>query len=271
MWNALSSLDIVTDVILIGLPIYLFGSLQMRLSRKVIVFAAFGCRICVVGAAIARLVYLNTTFKNSPPNSVQFNAIPYEICTQVQQSLAIIVASAPTLKTFIDRAISGMMAASLGGLTGTTFGKESYNMTNLSGSRGSRSDSRQQSNRATRKHGRANNPSAVSYASSGSIVALPERPNIFRGDQSQSSATVSSNAQQIKPSRSGGSLRQPPSAVPPMPHQRRHTNDSTSDGSMERMGLGDADGMAKSYLDDASSDRMIISVERDWKVEYHDA
>lgn len=246
----------------------------MRLSRKVIVFAAFGCRIFVVVSAVARLVYLNTTFKNSPPDSVQFNAIPYEICTQVQQSLAIMVASAPTLKSFIDRTTSGMMAVSLGGLTGTTFGKESYNMTNVSASHGSQAGSRKRSNRVDRAQGDATNISNTSHDSSGPSQPLPIRPNIFRGDQSQSSATVTSYTSQIKPSRSGASLRQPTGAAappPPLPHQRRNTNESASDGSMERMGLGSADGAARTYLDDASSERMIISVERDWKVEYHEA
>ncbi|KPI39142.1 uncharacterized protein AB675_4537 [Cyphellophora attinorum] len=252
-WNAVSSLDIASDLVLILLPIYLFRSLQMRLLRKLIVMAAFGCRVFVVILAIVRLVYLNITFKASPPAEQTFNAIPYQICTQVQQALAVMVAAAPALKAFLDKTSSGMFAVSLSVFTGTTYGKDSYIISNLnSSSAGSATRSRHRSTVVT------------------STVA-----NVFTPDQIQSTATVTTAPRlaAVRVSRTGSDFchkhidvleaASRMSAVPPLFHSRERS--LSYEGSGERVGY---DGAMDHASDGASDDQMIIQVQRDWKVEY---
>lgn len=44
-WNAIGTLDIVTDLAIIALPGYLVWSVQMSRSQKLLVFIVFGTRI----------------------------------------------------------------------------------------------------------------------------------------------------------------------------------------------------------------------------------
>jgi hypothetical protein len=263
-WNAVSSLDVASDLVLILLPIYLFRSLQMRLLRKLIVMAAFGCRIFVVIVAVLRLIYLNTTFKGSPQDEQAFNAIPYQICTQVQQALAVMVAAAPALKAFLDKTRSGMFAVSLDVFTGTTFGKDSYTMSNLnSSSAGSASRSRRRSTRSRR------------YRDSDGTIVMSNVSNVFTPDQIQSTATVTAvpRLADTRVSRTGSDLRHKHidvleaasrlSAAPPSP--QTHERSLSNGDSVEPMAY---DGAIDHPSDDASSDQMIIQVQRDWKVEY---
>lgn len=56
-WIAFTVLDIVTELLLVALPLYQVWDLQMPLKRKLIVIAAFNLRLPVIGLSIGRMVY----------------------------------------------------------------------------------------------------------------------------------------------------------------------------------------------------------------------
>ncbi|RMZ84500.1 hypothetical protein DV737_g1088, partial [Chaetothyriales sp. CBS 132003] len=118
-WDAISAIDILTDLVIIGIAFWFFGGLQIRLGSKLIVLSTFACRLFVVAAAISRLVYLNRLRSSD----LFFDSIPFLICTQVQQAISVIVTSVPALKTFMDRTYSSMLNVSLKTHTGSTYGE----------------------------------------------------------------------------------------------------------------------------------------------------
>lgn len=126
-WIGVGSIDILTDVILILIPFWMFRNLQMRTSRKIIVLLAFTCRILVIAATISRLVYLDNLRHSTDPF---WDSINFHISTQCQQTLAVIVACAPSLKNFVDHVTSGMLDLTVQVRTGTN-GSESFRMAPL--------------------------------------------------------------------------------------------------------------------------------------------
>jgi hypothetical protein len=76
----------------------------------------------VIVVAIVRLIYLGIFLGEKNPDPT-FDALPYLYCTQCHAIFSVIVACIPTLKPFMDRAYSGLMAVSLNQrVPGTTFG-----------------------------------------------------------------------------------------------------------------------------------------------------
>jgi hypothetical protein len=200
--------------------------LQTRLNRKIIILITFACRILVVGASIARLVYLGRTHHSSNPF---FDSIPYHICTQLQQAVSVIVASAPGLKKFLDRTQSGLMNVSLGTHTGATFGQgDTYAMTDLS--KKSRSSAKRSA-----KAGSASDH--INSKSSGGSSAARNAAALFRPDHVNTETTITGGAQ----------------ATPTRNLSQADIPELGSKGSVESM-------------EDDRSDRMIISVKQDWDV-----
>ncbi|OCK74153.1 hypothetical protein K432DRAFT_410102 [Lepidopterella palustris CBS 459.81] len=129
-WIGISVVDIITDVVMIALPVNIVWSLQMSPGKKIIVIFVFSVRLIVIITSIIRLVYLSRIISSSDPS---FDSIPYGIVTQCHSTLSVIVACSPSLKPFMDHAKSGMLNISLWQHTaGTTYAKDSYNMQALS-------------------------------------------------------------------------------------------------------------------------------------------
>ncbi|KAI9793076.1 MAG: hypothetical protein M1816_000974 [Peltula sp. TS41687] len=130
-WYITGAVDILTDVAMIFLPIWLVWALQMSRLKKVIVVIAFNFRILVIAAAICRLVYIGRLHGST---DLTFDSIPFHIATQCQAHLSILVASIPILRPFMSLAESGMLIdVTLGG-PGTTGPRynDSYNMKTFS-------------------------------------------------------------------------------------------------------------------------------------------
>lgn len=90
-----------------------------------------------------RLVFLNKLEHSADPF---WDSINFHISTQCQQTLAVIIACAPSLKIYADHTISGMLSSSLAAHTGATYGQESYRMGQISATKsgGSNSQSNKQ-------------------------------------------------------------------------------------------------------------------------------
>ncbi|KAK0948269.1 hypothetical protein LTR29_000386 [Friedmanniomyces endolithicus] len=56
-WQAITGLDIITDVLLLALPVYLVWGLQMPTRKKTMIIAAFYLRLPVIGFSLGRNYY----------------------------------------------------------------------------------------------------------------------------------------------------------------------------------------------------------------------
>jgi hypothetical protein len=90
-----------TEVCLIMLSVNLVACLKVKLSRKVVVVACFAPRILVIGAALARLIYL---FPITPHDNPEFNLWVPVICTEVHICVSIATACIPYMKPFFEGA-----------------------------------------------------------------------------------------------------------------------------------------------------------------------
>jgi len=109
LWTYFGIFSIILDVGIMLLPVAILYESQMSLRRKSILVGAFGSRICLVFATIARLVYIHK-FSNNLER--RHNLWALVICTQVEQNLAVIVATIPYLKPFFESLETGMIGRS---------------------------------------------------------------------------------------------------------------------------------------------------------------
>ncbi|ORY10111.1 hypothetical protein BCR34DRAFT_470418, partial [Clohesyomyces aquaticus] len=104
-WIVYCIIDMTTDVSIIMLAVNLVAYLQVKFSRKVTVVACFAPRIFVIGAALARLVYL---YPISPHTNPTFNLWVPVVCTQIQVCLSISTACIPYMKPFFEGVEAGV-------------------------------------------------------------------------------------------------------------------------------------------------------------------
>ncbi|OXV07771.1 hypothetical protein Egran_04465 [Elaphomyces granulatus] len=97
-WQVITGLDVILEVTMFLMSIYLVWGLQMRWSGKVVVVGAFGSRLIVIVLAILRLTYLNPDNFSSDPTLTGVDA---NICTQVLLHYSLMAATIPCLKPFV--------------------------------------------------------------------------------------------------------------------------------------------------------------------------
>lgn len=101
-------IDMTTDVSIIMLSVNLVAYLKVRLSRKIAVIACFAPRVLVIGASLARLIYL---YPITPHDNPAFNLWIPVICAQVQACLSISTACIPYMKPFFENSETGVWRA----------------------------------------------------------------------------------------------------------------------------------------------------------------
>ena len=109
-WIAMLPVDVITEVIIVTIPILLVIRLQTALSKKTVIVAAFMFRLALVAASIVRIPYV---ISYSPSTDFTFRTVNTEILNQVVLSVSIISACVPCLKPFLDVFESGQMAVIL--------------------------------------------------------------------------------------------------------------------------------------------------------------
>ncbi|KAF8855459.1 hypothetical protein BDZ45DRAFT_793423, partial [Acephala macrosclerotiorum] len=98
-WQIIAAFDIVTELALLGVAIFLVGGLQLSNYKKFIVISAFTLRIPIVAAIAFRLYYLNIELTSSDPT---LKGTLASVSTQIQISYAIIAATTPCLRPFMS-------------------------------------------------------------------------------------------------------------------------------------------------------------------------
>ncbi|ORY16635.1 hypothetical protein BCR34DRAFT_97286 [Clohesyomyces aquaticus] len=290
-WVSVGVIDILTDLVMIILPIHIIWDLQMAPSKKSVVMFIFAIRSVLIAISILRLVYL-TKFITADP---AFDSIPYGILTQCHSTLSVIVACSPALKPFMDSVRTGMLSASLAKHTpGTTWGHDNYNMQPLShdskDDSGNGSSKRRSKSTMTRvsptpepkpkptpaQHFRSESGTHVLVTNAfGRIVKHPlmavETIPTF------TAAEAVPNCPLTAPSRSRAS-RSPPRPPPPpeelRPDLSMFTAKARSGSPASRHGRGNSARLDRVYTryseDSEESDARIIKKTRPWDVRYDD-
>ncbi|KYG42468.1 hypothetical protein M433DRAFT_7122 [Acidomyces richmondensis BFW] len=128
-WQAITGLDVASEVILLALPFHLVWGLQMPLYKKAMIIIAFCLRLPVLGFSIGRNYY---TLQLARPGTDQgLVSALVVIWIEVELAYALAASTLSALKAFTEGFNSGFGLA-------FTRGKDegSYGLSNISGSSG---------------------------------------------------------------------------------------------------------------------------------------
>jgi len=116
--------NIITDAIVIGLPLTIIIPLKTSWSRRLLVASCFLARIMVIFAIIAQLVFLDRAYSSQ---DFTLQIWPYVLCTESVQTLSLITACIPYLKPFLDSLQAGALRTDSAKTReyGSTFGQSS--------------------------------------------------------------------------------------------------------------------------------------------------
>ncbi|SPJ87936.1 related to integral membrane protein [Fusarium torulosum] len=124
-WTVVDILNIITDIIITGILIDMFKSLQTPRSKKILVIVAFGCRIMITPAIISHIYYFRKATELGNPI---FDMWAPTVIVQIIQCMIILVTCVPFLKPLMDSLESGQMNAG-DGLQTRVKGSESKSRT----------------------------------------------------------------------------------------------------------------------------------------------
>ncbi|RDW88000.1 hypothetical protein BP6252_00032 [Coleophoma cylindrospora] len=97
-WQVITALDIITELVLFAIAIYLVWNLRMQLGNKAKVVGAFGCRIPLIILAAFRLRSLSQTLYSSDPT---FTGAMTSCITSFEIGYSIFASIIPCLKPFM--------------------------------------------------------------------------------------------------------------------------------------------------------------------------
>jgi hypothetical protein len=108
MLSAFAATDILTDFIIMFMPVPMIWSLQMAVKKKLAITGMFTVGLFVVGAGIARLyVYLITSYeKESNPDFIADFTL-FLLWSDIEANVAVVSASLPTLLPVITKSVDG--------------------------------------------------------------------------------------------------------------------------------------------------------------------
>lgn len=98
-WSAIGAIDVITEVVLLAIPIFLLLRLQMSLRLKSIAFIAFGIRIPVIGLSITHLHFLLAEIRSSNPTLQGTYTAAW---TQIHLDLCILSTTLTCLSVFLS-------------------------------------------------------------------------------------------------------------------------------------------------------------------------
>ncbi|PWY92300.1 hypothetical protein BO70DRAFT_402206 [Aspergillus heteromorphus CBS 117.55] len=109
-WVAISPVDIITELIIFILPIYIVNPVQVIVSKKVTVVVAFSFRLFVILTTIIRLIYIRDGY---PSPDMTYSGFKTTITTQCVLCVSLMSACIPCLKPFLDAFQTGMLSVTL--------------------------------------------------------------------------------------------------------------------------------------------------------------
>ncbi|EMC93284.1 hypothetical protein BAUCODRAFT_150636 [Baudoinia panamericana UAMH 10762] len=125
-WQTITGLDIITEVLLLALPVYLVWGLQMSMRKKAIILIAFYLRLPVLGFSIGRNYY--TMQLRLPQTDPGLTSAVVVVWLEVELAYALAASTLAALKAFTE---SFQTCFGLGFTRGK--GDGSYGMSDVSG------------------------------------------------------------------------------------------------------------------------------------------
>ena len=108
-WAVITTLDCLTEIVIIGLPILFISKNQIKSSKKRIVVFVFSFRLLVIGVSIGTTV---TYFKYLSGSNLNIGVASTVVWQEVLLCVSLISASIPCLRTFLWAFMStGLMTA----------------------------------------------------------------------------------------------------------------------------------------------------------------
>lgn len=105
-WIAIWFFDMLSELVIMVLPIFMMKPVRVPLSKKIFVISVFFCRITYVIATIVRLVFLPVSTQSQ---NFTFEDINATITTQIVLCVSIVTACIPSLKPLLEAFNSGQM------------------------------------------------------------------------------------------------------------------------------------------------------------------
>ncbi|KAK1149685.1 hypothetical protein N8T08_005238 [Aspergillus melleus] len=97
-WKGITTVDVVTEALLVALSVYLVWGIRMQFKQKVAVIFAFGTRATLIIISIVRQTYLTRAFSGTDISLRLSKAL---IATEVLLHFSIMAATMPCLKPFV--------------------------------------------------------------------------------------------------------------------------------------------------------------------------
>ncbi|ATY60490.1 hypothetical protein A9K55_005472 [Cordyceps militaris] len=107
-WSYFGVVNIVTDLLLIGIMVENVRRIQTSWSKKTVVICVFGSRILVTPAIVSQIAFLKRGFSETDPTFAMWELT---ITTAVVTCLSILAICVPNLKPFLDSLESGQLRA----------------------------------------------------------------------------------------------------------------------------------------------------------------
>jgi hypothetical protein len=107
-WDAFGVIDIITDVAIMALPIFLVYNLQLVTKKKIAVCFAFSFRIGAVVCTVWRLTEIHRFFDRG--SDVTFNSWIPTIATILEVFFGVFSACVPHLRPFMDSIQAGYLS-----------------------------------------------------------------------------------------------------------------------------------------------------------------
>jgi hypothetical protein len=118
-WDIIGALDILIDVVIMGLPILIVRHLQLPLSKKAAVVSAFSFRLLAIGMTVFRLATLPPSLRTNAsrtnafatgPSDLTMTAFLPTIATLLATFASVFVACVPHLRPFMDSLQAGFLS-----------------------------------------------------------------------------------------------------------------------------------------------------------------
>jgi hypothetical protein len=103
-WRVIAAVDMLTELLLVLLPVIFIWPIQMKRYIKLQVAVAFGFRLPVIGFAALHLHYVSAYARS---DNVSKAIIPALVCQQYELFWSLLSATIPTLKSFMRSFNSG--------------------------------------------------------------------------------------------------------------------------------------------------------------------
>lgn len=142
-WDAMGAFDIITDIAIMALPIYLVYNLQLAAQKKFAVCFAFSFRILAIGCTIWRLVSMHKFFDRA--TDVTFESWLPTIATILEVFFCVFSACVPHLRPFMESIQAGYLSGVIQEGDGRFgYGNDSYLMGKMAQSKAAVSATRSQ-------------------------------------------------------------------------------------------------------------------------------